>query len=155
MSFTLSPATEADITGMIDVWNSAFWQPAFQPVFPDTPTGREWRVKSFERSMKSPSQHCTHMVMTEDLEDGTRKVVALGRYFRYDEGEFDEDWTTRWEPELPEDMKVEILGDGFFDPMARQHRAVMGRRAHWCMSRSTSFFPPSSSPRDGANESRS
>jgi hypothetical protein len=105
--------------------------------------------------MKSPSQHCTHMVMTEDSQDGTRKVVALGRYFRYDEGEFDEDWTTRWEPELPEDMKVEILGDVFFNPMARQHRAVMGRRAHWCMSRPTSFFCPSSSPQDGANESRS
>ena len=105
--------------------------------------------------MKSPSQNCTHMVMTEDLEDGARKVVALGRYFRYDEGEFDEDWTTRWEPELPEDMKVEILGDGFFDLLARQHRTVMGRRAHWCMSRPTSFFPPSSSPQDGANESRS
>jgi hypothetical protein len=86
------------------------------------------------------------MVITKDEEDGTRKVVALGRYFRYHEGEFDENWTTRWEPELPEDMKVEILGDGFFNPMARQHRAVMGRRAHWCMSRPTPFFWPSLSP---------
>ena len=155
MSYTLSSATEADISGIVAVWNSAFWQPGFQAIFPDTPTGREWRAKSFERSMKSPSQHCTQLVMTEDLEDGTRKVVALGRYFRYAEGEFDEDWRTRWEPDVPEDMKVEMLGDVFFDPMARQHRAAMGRRAHWCMSRSTPFFWISLSPPDGANGSSS
>lgn len=73
------------------------------------------------------------MVVTEDLEDGTRKVVAFGRYFRYAEGEFNQDWRTRWEPELAVDMEDEKLGDVFMDPMARQHRTVMGERAHWCM----------------------
>jgi hypothetical protein len=64
--------------------------------------------------MKSPSQHCTQMIITEDLGDGTRKVVAMGRYFRYAEGEFDGDWRTRWKPELAEDMKSEMVGDAFF-----------------------------------------
>jgi len=73
------------------------------------------------------------MVVTEDSEDGTRKVVAFGRYFKYSEGEFNQDWKTRWEPELPVDMKDETLGDGFMDPLARQQRAVMAERAHWCM----------------------
>lgn len=70
--------------------------------------------------------------MTEDSDDGTRKVVAFARYFRFGEGEFDEDWRLRWEPELAEDMKVEMLGGVFFEPMARQHRAAMGERAHYC-----------------------
>jgi hypothetical protein len=54
------------------------------------------------------------MIITEDLGDGTRKVVAMGRYFRYAEGEFDGDWRTRWKPELAEDMKSEMVGDAFF-----------------------------------------
>jgi hypothetical protein len=131
MPFTFSSATDTDISGLISVWNSAF--SAVEAIFPDTPTGREWRRKSFERSMHSPAQHCTHVVVTEDLEDGTRKAVAFGRYFKYAEGEFDQDWKTRWEPELAVDMKDEMVGEAFFDPMARQHRAVIGERAHWCM----------------------
>jgi len=140
MTFTLSLATEADIPGLIAVWNSAFWQPEVQAVFPDTPTGREWRAKSFEQSMKSPSQHCMQMIITEDLDDGKRKVVAMGRYFRYAEGEFDDDWRARWEPNLAEDMMEEMVGNAFFNPMARQHRAAVGERAHWCMY---PFSPPS------------
>jgi hypothetical protein len=132
MAFSLSVATEADIPGLIAVWNSAFWQPAVQAVFPDTPTGREWRCKSFERSMNTPSQQCTHMMVTDDSEEGKGKIVAFGRWFRYDEGEFETDWRLRWVPELPEDMKVEMVGDVFFDPMARQHSAVMGQRPHYC-----------------------
>ncbi|KAH8789803.1 acyl-CoA N-acyltransferase [Hyaloscypha finlandica] len=131
MAFSLSLATEADTPGLIAVWNSAFWQPGVQVVFPDTPTGREWRRKSFERSMKTPSQHCTHMIVTEDSAEGKKKIVAFGRWFRYGEGEFEMDWSTRWEPELPEDMKVEMVGHVFFDPMARQHSAVMGQRPHY------------------------
>ncbi|KAE9380720.1 acyl-CoA N-acyltransferase [Stipitochalara longipes BDJ] len=131
MTFTLRLATEADIDGLVAVWNSAFWQPEVQAVFPDTPTGRAWRRQSFERSMKTPSQHCTHMIITDDSEEGKGKVVAFGRWFRYAEGEFEVDWRTRWEPVLPEDMKIEMLGKGFFDPMVRQHKAVMGARAHY------------------------
>lgn len=81
--------------------------------------------------MKTPSQHCTHMIVTEDSAEGKEKIVAFGRWFRYGEGEFEMDWSTRWEPELPEDMKVEIVGDVFFDPMARQRSAVMGQRPHY------------------------
>ncbi|KAN0120094.1 acyl-CoA N-acyltransferase [Hyaloscypha variabilis] len=130
MTFTLRLATEADIDGLVAVWNSAFWQPSVQAVFPDTPTGREWRRKSFERSMKTPSQHCTHMILTDDSEEGKGKVVAFGRWFRYAEGEFETDWKTRWEPVLVEDMKIEML-EGFFDPIAKQHNAVTGERAHY------------------------
>jgi len=144
MEFSLSLATEADTPGLIAVWNSAFWQPGVQVVFPDTPTGREWRRKSFERSMKTPSQHCTHMIVTEDSAEGKKKIVAFGRWFRYGEGEFEMDWSTRWEPELPEDMKVEMVGHVFFDPMARQHSAVMGQRPHYCLS--LPFHPPVAKP---------
>jgi len=133
MAFTLRVATEADINGLIAVWNSAFWQPNVQAVFPDTPTGREWRRKSFERSMKTSSQHCTHMIVTDDSEEGKGKVVALGRWFRYAPGEFEDDWRTRWEPVLADDMKLEMVEKAFFDPMVTQHRAVMEERAHYCM----------------------
>jgi len=93
--------------------------------------------KSYERSMKTPSQHCTHMIITDDSEEGKEKVVAFGRWFRYGQGEFEEDWRSRWEPVLAEDMKPEKVGEGFLDPMARQHRAVMEERAHYCMSLAT------------------
>jgi hypothetical protein len=148
MTFSLSLATEEDIPGLIAVWNSAFWQESVRAVFPDTPTGRAWRATSFERSIRTPAQHCTHMIITEDSEDGKEKakIVSYSRYFRYAEGEFDTDWKTRWEPTLAEDMKVELVDDAFFSPMAKQHRAVMESRAHYC---SSLFLPVSQLRPDG------
>jgi hypothetical protein len=97
--------TEADVPGLVSVWNSAFASLAIQTIFLDTPTRREWRQKSFERSMHSPTQNCIHMVGTDDSKDGTRKVLAFGRWFRYSEGGFEQDWRSRWEPVFAEDMR--------------------------------------------------
>ncbi len=79
------------------------------------------------------------MILTDDSEEGKGNVVAFGRWFRYAEGEFQTDWKTRWEPVLVEDMKIEMLED-FFNPMAKQHEAVMGERAHYCQSLPTLHF---------------
>jgi len=136
MPFTLSCATENDIPGLLRVWNSAF--STIGAIFPTTPAGEAYKQKCFEKWIRELPQGCVFHVITEDSEKG-RKVVAYAIWYKYGTGEWHPDWRTRWEGELAEGMSLEKIEDAFFAPMARQHCAVMGERAHWCML--PSFFP--------------
>ena len=63
--------------------------------------------------------------------EGKEKMVALIRLLKYGEGEYEMDWTTRWPLPLVEGMSEQVMGEGFFEPMARQHVSAMGERGHF------------------------
>lgn len=140
MPFTLSPATEDDIPSLLVVWNSAF--STISSIFPTTPAGEAYKRKCFEKMMRERPNGCVFHVISDDSEKG-RKVVAYAIWYKYGAGEWDPDWRARWEGTLAEGMSLEMIEEKFFKPMGRQHGAVMGGRAHWCMRSSflLSHFP--------------
>lgn len=134
MTFTISRATLDDIPGMIDVWYHAFNTPDMLKVFPDSETGREWAAASLAKGMCERHQNTVYMVMKEgaDTNGSKGRVVSFSRWIIHPIGAIPE-WNKRWLSTLPIDMSEEIVGDGFFHPMARQHTALMNNRPHYCM----------------------
>lgn len=69
--------------------------------------------------------------MSETLPDGTTKVGSWSKWIVEPGGEFP-DWKCRWKGEVAEGMKEEVVGEGFFGQMAKQHGEVMEGRKHYC-----------------------
>ena len=136
MPFNLSLATLEHIPGIAEVWRSGFNTPEMQGLFPDTPTGREWTRRSIEKSMTEKRHNTVFYIITEDsdnvAEKGKGRVVSFARWIIQPEGSPVPDWRERWETSFPEDMNPTLVGDVFFDPMARQHALVMANRQHYC-----------------------
>lgn len=73
-------------------------------------------------------------------EASTGRVVGYSRWFMESGiGEGRRNGVTRWEErwlgdelKLAEGMSMEVMGDGFFEPMQRQHEVVIGGRRHFC-----------------------
>ncbi|RFU35448.1 hypothetical protein B7463_g860, partial [Scytalidium lignicola] len=133
MPYNITKATTDHIPGILEVWISAFSD--ITAFFPHSPTGDEWLLSSFHFSMTEPSQNTVYYVMTDDAssapEDrGEGKVLGFAKWTIHPGGKPLPDWRERWEKDFPADMSSQLLGS-FFDPMARQHDAVVGDRPHY------------------------
>jgi hypothetical protein len=124
MTFNVSPATLDDVQGIVDVRFTSNSR-----VFPDTPAVREWYAKSVRKGMEK-GQNTVFMVVKED--DCTMgRVVSFSRWILHPGGGLVPSWRERWVSEIAEGMSEELV-KGYFEPMARQHDAIMGTRPHYC-----------------------
>jgi hypothetical protein len=129
MTFTLSPATVADVPGMIDTWYAANRDSKNMQVFTTTPGMVEYFTECYTRSIEEDQDAV--MVMTEETEGGKRRVGAYGKLCLEKGGQPFSDWRARWKAEFPEAVPKETV-EAFWAALTRQRAVVMGSRAHWC-----------------------
>lgn len=65
--------------------------------------------------------------------------MAFARYLKLGD-QWSVDWRDRWVESLAEGMDEGRIGEGFFEPMVRQHRASLGTRGHYCELVISPFF---------------
>lgn len=133
MTFTLSPATPADIPGILDVWYAAYSSSTKIQTM-NTPAVRAYLAECYARSIEEEQDAV--MVMTEETEGAKRRVGAFAKLSLEKGGQPLADWRARWRAELPESLPAEVL-EAFWAPISRQRVVVMGERAHMCMKPET------------------
>lgn len=129
MTFTLSPATRADIPGILDAWIAANSDSERMLAFIKMPGLREYLAQCYAHSIKQGQNWV--MVMTEESERGNRRVGAFAKMSFEKGGQPPTDWRDRWKAELPESMPTEAM-EGFWTPLGNRRLAVMGERPHYC-----------------------
>lgn len=129
MTFTLSPATVADVPGILDVWYAANGDSKNMQVFVATPGIREYLAECYTRSIEEGQG--VVMVMAEEAEGEKRRVGAYAKASFEKGGQPPSDWRTRWTAEVPDTIPTEAV-EAFWAAIERQRAEVMGSRAHWC-----------------------
>ncbi|KAF4611349.1 hypothetical protein G7Y89_g15664 [Cudoniella acicularis] len=127
MTFTLSPATPADIPGILDVYFAAYGDSETLQTLKHTPGVREYFIECYTRSIEERQD--VVMVMTEETEPGKRKVGAFAKVSLEKGGQPPTDWRARWRAGLPESLPAEFLEE-FWAAISRQRVVVMGERKH-------------------------
>jgi len=131
MPYTITEAILEDAPLMTSVFYDCFIPPAGH-IFPDTPAGRQWTTDSFSTTLdskKPPKNSITWVVL--DTSSTERKVVAFARWFT---GTFNAEggsWQERWQDKPPEGVEERVMGDEFWDAMARQHAVATKDRPHY------------------------
>jgi ribosomal protein S18 acetylase RimI-like enzyme len=145
MSLTLRPATETDVSAMLDVYFSAFaGTPFSERCFPDTsPQVREYWSAWIKKSLINPHAYVFvvvdsgHSVARADMD----KVIAWVRWVSFASQTVADDTTGQTNTALTPINKSNYPKDGdpefaamFFGTMRDAHLDIMGMKPHWFLS---------------------
>lgn len=132
-TYTLRRATVDDVPGMVDVWYHAFNAPEIFTVFPNTPAGGAWVGESLSRGIREEFHNTTSLVVVkDDPVANTKTTVAFARYVLHEGKMHVPEWRERWVAKMGPGMNEELVGPGFFEPMADQHAVIVEHRPHIC-----------------------
>ncbi|KAL8316007.1 hypothetical protein RB597_000079 [Gaeumannomyces tritici] len=123
----ITPATVADVPGIVDILIHAFESERMNEMFPPTPESRAWIEKAYEGFVRGDVGRHESRVFVLRNENG--KTVGFSFYWIVDakNGEFQP-----WHERYP--ARVAGLGweqmDAFYTMMENNHRKVMGQGSH-------------------------
>jgi len=131
MTFTLSPATPADVPGILDVWFAANGESERVQSYKNSPEVCKYLTECYTLSIEEDQD--VVVVMTEETKVGKRRVGAFAKVSLEKGGQPPSDYKARWRAKLPEVASTESV-EAIMAPIARQRAVIMGERAHRCKS---------------------
>ncbi|KAI1482209.1 hypothetical protein F4774DRAFT_334136 [Daldinia eschscholtzii] len=125
--------TISDIPELVSIWWDAFGAEAMQRIFPQTPDGRRFIERSFEKFLgpaPGPDELKTECLIVRSPDTGVPVSMAIYHVVPAGCSEAKRSWRARWPAfdDLP-DLNDTVLND-FFSPMEKAHNHVVGDRGH-------------------------
>lgn len=130
MPLQLAPASEADLTKLLEVQFAAFQDDAANRLMFPVPTPPSTFEKALDRAHRDFSNPDVAFVKVTDTEIG--EIVSFAKWFIWKHQRPEEEWDKEEKRDWGEGTNVE-LADAFIGAINQKRRKIMEGKPHCCM----------------------